>query len=767
MFKGLKELNLCRNNKARIVIALELVLLILFFIGIWDGGEDLPIESRPNTVGEWSFHEDEGEWHIEGQAGEITFTNISLSSGVYRICLEYITDTDDVNICTAEDGTVSYNGLLTNGASLFSGKTGTDYMVWLKEDTDHFSVKVSFMGAGSLTVKGLTIEGTNILARIRLFWAIVGICCFNGIAVALMLERKRGISLERRNVALMLGVAVLMASLPLMTNYVIGGGDIVFHMMRIEGVKDGLVSGQFPVRIPPEWLFGHGYASSIFYGDLFLIIPAAFRLIGMTVQDSYKLFIFLLNLATVLVSYGCFRRMLQNRYLGAFCSTLYTLSVYRIYVCYCRAAVGETAALVFLPLLAYGFYRVYTEDCTDEKYASAWVPLTAGYCGLICSHILSCELMGGFSVLLCLVMWKKTFRKRTFLLLFKAVFLAVIINLWFLVPFGDYMFCGDYVLHHTSARTIQNRGLYPAHLLFTFFRRGGNSMFGDMGMVETEPIGVGISLFIALAGFLVYVWTNKGSEKTVKSRKTGAVAAGIAVVAMVFSLQVFPWDRLQGMNRIFGMLISNIQFPSRFLGAATVALTMVAGILGKLIWQEKGRLWRIGFGCTCMGLIAVSGLYLINDILVSSGYFKLYNEESIGAGYIAGAEYLPSDTDMSLLAYNAPENSENVLIDEWEKEYLCVTMKCSNPSEEEGYVDLPMLYYKGYVAYADDKRLKVCAGNNHLVRCILPSGYDGIVKVKFSSPWYWRLSELVSAAAICGLFGNGLYRKKRSKRCMQ
>ena len=221
------------------------------------------------------------------------------------------------------------------------------------------------------------------------------------------------------------------------------------------------------------------------------------------------------------------------------------------------------------------------------------------------------------------------------------------------------------------------------------------------------------------------------------------------------------------MNRIFGMLISNIQFPSRFLGAATVALTMVAGILGKLIWQEKGRLWRIGFGCTCMGLIAVSGLYLINDILVSSGYFKLYNEESIGAGYIAGAEYLPSDTDMSLLAYNAPENSENVLIDEWEKEYLCVTMKCSNPSEEEGYVDLPMLYYKGYVAYADDKRLKVCAGNNHLVRCILPSGYDGIVKVKFSSPWYWRLSELVSAAAICGLFGNGLYRKKRSKRCMQ
>lgn len=45
MFKGLKELNLCRNNKARIVIALELVLLILFFIGIWDGCE-FPYKSR-------------------------------------------------------------------------------------------------------------------------------------------------------------------------------------------------------------------------------------------------------------------------------------------------------------------------------------------------------------------------------------------------------------------------------------------------------------------------------------------------------------------------------------------------------------------------------------------------------------------------------------------------------------------------------------------------------------------------------------------------
>ena len=764
MFGTLKNLDIWKDRKVQLLLALESLFVLLAIAGLFGKKQDAEIQSAPSVTGSWSFREDKGGWYIEEQdgTGELVFENISLKTGVYRVCLDYSTDTDFANSCTAEDYSVSYGGMLTNGTSLYAGRESTEYMMWLKEDTDALSVRVSYGGSGSLLARGLVIRGTNVMARIRLFWTVIFIIGINGAAAALAFERKRGISAERRNAALMLGLTVLAASLPLLTDYVIGGGDLVFHLMRIEGVKDGLLSGQFPVRIPPEWLHGHGYASSVFYGDTFLLIPAMCRLIGLTVQDSYKLFLVLLNAVTALVSYGCFRRILKHRCLGAFCSMLYTLSVYRIYVMYCRAALGEAEAMVFLPLLVYGFYRVYTEDCREQSYRSAWVPLTAGYCGLICSHILSCELLGGFSVLLCLVLWKKTFRKQTFKVLFQAVAVTCMISLWFIVPFLDYMLSGDYGLMHASARTIQDRGLYPAHLFFTFFRRGGNSVFGGQGMVATDPAGVGISLAAALMGFLVYVWTKRETEETRKLRRTGLAAAGIAILAMLFSLQAFPWDKLQGMNRIFAVLISSIQFPSRFLATATVALTLVAGILGALLWQEKDKLLRIGYCFVSIALVSVSGLYLIDDILYDSAYFKLYNEEAIGRGYIAAEEYLPTGTDTELLVYAAPARN-NVSVEEWDKEYLHVTMTCSNSSGEEGYVEVPMLYYKGYKAYGENGRLEVCPGNNNLVRCRIPDGYSGTVEVEFASPWYWRAAELLSLATFCICLGTGIYRKKYGK----
>ena len=69
-------------------------------------------------------------------------------------------------------------------------------------------------------------------------------------------------------------VIILMASIPLFNNYLIRGHDIYFHLMRIEGLAQGLGAGEFPVRIQPAWYDGYGYAVSVFYSDLFLY-PAA------------------------------------------------------------------------------------------------------------------------------------------------------------------------------------------------------------------------------------------------------------------------------------------------------------------------------------------------------------------------------------------------------------------------------------------------------------------------------------------------------------
>lgn len=755
-----------QNKKVVCFLAVEGILLLLLFANLFGKNDIIEVKLNPVSAGTWTFREELGGWYADEQsgAGDLIFGNISLRAGTYKVCLQYETDSFLGNMCTIYDDTLSYGALLTNETHLFAGKDNTDYKIWLKENTNEGMVRISYAGKGYVLIKGLTIYETNDAARIFLF--MVAACCVCLNAVLWYREKTSkagGISAENKKVCLILSITVILASLPLMTNYVVGGGDIIFHLMRIEGIKDGLLSGQFPVRIAPEWLYGHGYATSVFYGDTFLYIPAIFRMIGFTVQDSYKLFLFILNLATALIAYECFRRIFSDRYLGVFCSSIYTLSIYRIFTLYCRAGLGSVIAMLFLPLLVYGFYRVYTEDVADKKYKKAWIPLAAGYCGLIQSHLLSCELFGGVSIVLCLLLWKKTFRRQTFMVLFKSVFLSCMISLWFLVPFLDYMITGDFVIHHVSARTIQFRGVYLGHLLFTFFRRGSNVFYPETGMIETEPAGVGITLMASLVFFLALIWLMPGEKRKEKYVRMGLIASLTAVCAMVFSMHTFPWDALQRMNRVFASLISSLQFPDRFLIVATIALVVVAGAAGKLIWQ-KGQLWKICFVGASVLLMSVSSIYLINDILYKSQFFRLYNEESMTYGYISGAEYLPTGTDTEQLIYKGPSGSERVSIERWEKKYLHVTLYCQNNGGEEEYVEMPMIYYKGYQAYGENSGFTVCKGANNSVRVMLPAGYIGKVEVNFYSPWYWRMAELFSIVAFCGCIGVEIYRKNRKEK---
>lgn len=317
-------------------------------------------------------------------------------------------------------------------------------------------------GQGNFTVSGLTIEETNVLNRIWIFGAFIGGTILNLCYLYIAYDRQFGISVKDKTVHFVLVLTVLFSSMPLMVDYIISSGDVGYHLLRVEGIKDSILNGQFPNRIAPEWQQGYGYASPIFYGETLLYIMALFRLIGFTVLTSYRLFFILLNIATVLISYYCFRKIFDDDGIGLVCSVLYTLSVYRIFKTFLTGGFGESIALTFLPVLVYGFYRVFSQNAEEKEYKRNWIPLTVGFSGLIQSHLLTGELVGLFTIFLCLIMIKKVCRKQTFGVLVKTVVYTCLISAWFLVPFLDYMLTGDFVIHHVSARTIQARGLYPA-----------------------------------------------------------------------------------------------------------------------------------------------------------------------------------------------------------------------------------------------------------------------------------------------------------------
>ena len=94
-------------------------------------------------------------------------------------------------------------------------------------------------------IKDIKIEETNRLYGKYIFYAFV-ICLLIG---GLSIFNKKEVSTKKIILALL---GIIMASCyPIYTDYLMAGADMPFHLLRIEGIKEGLITGYFPVKIHP------------------------------------------------------------------------------------------------------------------------------------------------------------------------------------------------------------------------------------------------------------------------------------------------------------------------------------------------------------------------------------------------------------------------------------------------------------------------------------------------------------------------------------
>ncbi len=694
-----------------------------------------------------------------GTAAEntVVYRGIALQPGVYRIGLRYDTDTDVNAYCNVQDGTVFSGGLLSNSEHVYRALGQTDFTIWLFEGTKDLEVTVTYEGKGSLTTGDLTITETRQLWTM-LMTVLAGIWAAGyAIAVFKVYDKRNTIAEETRNVIFWLAVIIVAASLPYLNGYVYTGADLTYHLHRIEGVKDGLLTGQFPVRLEPRWVYDHGYANAVFYCNTLLYLPALLRLLGFTVSTSYNLYCIALNIATVCISYYCFGRMLKSRNIGIVCSALYTLSIFRIYKLVVTTAVGEGSAYTFLPLILYGLYRVFTEDDKADRYKTAWISLAIGFAGLMQTHVLTCEITAFVTLAYCVLYIRKIFRINTFWELAKGAGVSVLLSLWFLVPFLDYFLTQNVHIKFVSARRIQNSGLLPAHLLFHFWTTGAHTASDGEGLYDSHPVGVGLILVIGLCLFGILWFQGEFRDKKEDPalafmKKTACMGA----VLLIMSMSAFPWDRIQSLHPVAASLVSSLQFPNRFLGWGTTCLVPVLGYV--ISWWEKKKspivkaVWIIAILS-----IATSGLFLQDHINADQDYFELYNREGMGFGYISGREYLIEGTNEELLTFALPEAGEGVQIVQYTKAALGATFTCTNETASAGWVKLPLLLYKGYQAadIATGQGLEIRPGDNGEVCVQIPPGFSGAVQVKFVSPLYWRIAEAITMVTVIFLVGYG------------
>lgn len=546
-------------------------------------------------------------------------------------------------------------------------------------------------------------------------------------------------------------VIILMASIPLFNNYLIRGHDIYFHLMRIEGLAQGLRAGEFPVRIQPAWYDGYGYAVSVFYSDLFLYPAALLRLLGISLQDAYKVYVVLCNIATTLISGYSFGKIFRKREIGVFGSCLYTLAPYRLVNLYTRGALGEYTGMIFWPLLIYSCILLLNEDRNKVQLQKGAVLMGISMAGMLQSHMLTAEIACMVLLLLVIVHCRRIFHKEVILAGCGAVAVALGLSAWFLIPFLDYMLFGRFNINsiRNNDIMIQRQGTFLSQVFAIFDNAVGQSLDAGAGTAGDFTQGVGLSLMLSvIILMLLCIWGYLKQEER-RNRQITITAAGLGVLMVVMSTLYFPWDRLCRISRIFRYIIVKIQFPWRFTGVAVGLLAVVWCAVLNYTEREYDRRKKVITICLAVGILLLSVGHFVIDLNQRAERIQVRSIEEMDTFVASGEEYLPVDTILDKLKAQELYKDDCVEISDVVYHGTSITMHVKNTSAQQEGLELPRLYYAGYQALEvmDEGQhfpIEVTDGINHVIKLMIPEQTEGNITLSFREPWYWRLAEIIT-----------------------
>ncbi len=739
------------ENKIEVIALIcELLVILICIPFLFTKNDIYTINSDEFTYGAGVLTEN-GVRLDNGVEGEISSKEIELPRGVYRVKVYYDTDADQKHSAKVVSYKSSYNALKTNAITLYKGLSNTDYLIYLSEKTDDIKVVVNYSGAGYINVKNVEFIETNVYVRELMF---VFALLFAGTLLFLLLKTKGFFTKDRKVSIVFLAGCFLISCVPLMTDYMMTGSDYIYHLLRIEGVKDGILAGYFPVRIYPGWVYGYGYIDAVMYGNLLLYFPALLRLIGFPVTFSYKAFLVFINLLTVISSYVSFKKISGDKKAAIMGTYLYVLMPYRFSTLFNLAMAGVYCASIFYPIVLLGIYKIFTDDTDNPKYKHNWLIAVLGLCGVLWNHVLSTEIIGFIIIAFCIVFIKRTLKPKRFIQLLLSACVTLIASAWFIIPFLDNYMHQDLQIKNVFSRTIQERGIHPAQFFMLFISQDtAHTMYGQWGMQNALDLTFGFALTLTLFIFIAILILKK-EESNKKYIKTGVVFSVTAVILSWMCTLFFPWDFLQSRVSFLKSLISGIQFPTRLIIFAGIFLIVVAMNVF-LILKDKEKFANIFMGAM-IALSIVSALYYSNELLKTVDPYKLYDVSEFGTGFTSGSEYIFNDIKNNyneILTYRDPIASSNVQMSAFGRKGLDVIVECSNTSGENGFVDMPMLFYLGYSAedINTGETMTCIFGDRCDIRTIIPSGYSGTFEVKYTGKGYWRLGDLVSAASLLGI----------------
>ncbi len=745
-----------------IFILVQILILFCLIIGLFGkavtielDAKNLEIRDEKVIVNEdhsfyisgWNDEESYGRW----VAGTGLF---DLKQGMYEVRVDYeslLYNTEVGGNCEDKTGTLQIlrtkkteDKLCYNELKFQDGHTHQRTRLWIRNigGEQDLQLMVNFYGVGELRVDKILIRELTAWRLMRLLGWLVLFLLVDAVYIYFFVSRKA----SNKTAAAILLFAVFFASLPLMTDSLFWGHDLDFHLNRIIALANGLEAGHLFVPIQTEVLNGYGYASPLFYSQLFLYLPAVLYNLAVPAQVCYQIYAILVNIATCLIAYYSFKGLVRDNKIAAAGALIYLLSAYRITNLYVRAAVGEYTAMAFYPLIVYGFVRVYTTEETKLGIRD-YLPIVLGLSGLIESHVLSCELAAMFIAVVCLVNYRKTFVPKRFITLTKAAVLTLCVNMAFILPFIQSMQM-DIRVNDDPVNQIQVQGTYLQQVFSAF-----QVSFGDsrIGMNSEMSLSLGISLVMGLVIFAACCsMQNEWRTRKSSTVKVGVLCTVFTVVCIVLSLRIFPWDSIENFSKLLAKVLCIVQFPWRYLSMATVFAAVVT-VIGLYVVKEikSARTMQFLGGVLCLTAVFTNSLYMAG-FTDGIGIERVYGDADVEKAVSSG-EYILSDTIEGNLRWRRVNaDPKFVTVSDYAYQGGVTTFDCVNIADTEMAVEIPLMNYDNYYAcdMVTGESIGIMNGTDNRVSLAIPAGFDSSIKVVYRFPLLWKLSYAVSFITV-------------------
>ena len=222
----------------------------------------------------------------------------------------------------------------------------------------------------------------------------------------------------------------------------------------------------------------------------------------------------------------------------------------------------------------------------------------------------------------------------------------------------------------------------------------------------------------------------------IKDKKDNKFSRDMLLLGLVFlilSTSIFPWNLVKNVLGI-------IQFPWRFYMLVTILLLVGFGIKISNYKNLNKRVFTL-----------IVSAFMIETFLIGSVYHLRFNELDDNKEYwISQGEYVPDDVDLEYLKRRGDIITSNEDVKTtFERKGINLEISYSDNNSDDTYLELPLVYYKGYVAKEDNNTLEVIKGDNGLVRVYLNNS-EGNIKVYYGFTKVRIVCLIISVIALGG-----------------